>query len=475
MTGTSRKPTGNRDSKGRFTGKGAFDSDFPAPKTCFMPLEQAETALRQALEGAFERLVDARGDKAGAERSVVVCRASPGAGKSWMTRLLLAERYRQKKEDRVAFHLPTLALSDEAANEARGHGLPAQAIRGRTAPLPDGNGTMCDKADLLERAARLGISLIRSFCRRRGEKGRNRLCPHFHSSAYLSQFRTDAKLHFMATNYLAFSETLKDSDFLVVDEAFWRQFVSIRDVPAVAFTTPRTHLASRRAKAHADLLCAASDVVAAMVSGRSPLDLPYSAEDFRGFFRLEWMGKAPNPGLFPDQNVEEQCRRLKRAERNYRQVAAFAMIWRILADAKEAGLSATERLRIVRDGDRLLIRICRKRPPKHEQPMLVLDADADPLILSALDCNVLETHDIALRPNATVIQLHDRRMTKKSLRSNPALREDWRRIIAREVLIDRLGPRGGVLVGASKQVVRQFFEDAGHCFDGMKEDEVSAV
>ncbi len=105
--------------------------------------------------------------------------------------------------------------------------------------------------------------------------------------------------------------------------------------------------------------------------------------------------------------------------------------------------------------------------------MLVLDADADVGILSALEYDIRKVHDVTLRPNALETQLYDRRMTNGSLLKNSGLRESWRRIIAREVLNDRLDKNAGVLVGATRKVVRAFFEDAGHCFDGMSETEVS--
>lgn len=122
--------------------------------------------------------------------------------------------------------------------------MSAGAIRGRFAPSSDGNGKMCEKADLLEHAARLGLSLKKNFCRCDDDDGRERLCPHFHDCRYLSQFRTDVTIRFLATGCLTVPEMLDDTTLRIIDETFWRQFVSIRDVFAAAFTTPRTHPAS---------------------------------------------------------------------------------------------------------------------------------------------------------------------------------------------------------------------------------------
>ncbi|MFD2858222.1 hypothetical protein ACFSZS_30525 [Seohaeicola zhoushanensis] len=105
--------------------------------------------------------------------------------------------------------------------------------------------------------------------------------------------------------------------------------------------------------------------------------------------------------------------------------------------------------------------------------MLVLDADADPEILGALEIDVQRTAHMVLRPQAEVLQVHDRRMTHTSLLRGSKLREEWRRIIRREVLRDREGQGGGVLVGASRKVILRLFEDAGYDFEGLPDAEVS--
>lgn len=460
-----------RDGSGRFTGQGAFDTDLPTPKTKFTTLTEVDGDLREALEGAGEVLASCAETTCGV--ATVVCRASPGAGKSRLARLLMSEKARRGEECRVSFHLPTLDLAEEAANEARDLGLKAQAIRGRSAKRPDGLGPMCAKVDLVERASRLGIGVRDSFCRRVDEDGIEKRCRHFSQCAYLQQFRTEAKHAFLATNYLSLPDPVEKCDLRIVDETFWQQFLSIRDVPVAAFTEPRTFFPRSMACDHAGLLDAAKQVSAALIGGTSPLSLPYSSEDFSKFAALEWQGKAPDPELAPDQSGVLQDHLLKRAEVCFRQVSKFSAIWSVLADAQGAGLSKTERLRLRSDGDRHLIRILRRKELLHSEPMLVLDADADDDILSALGCDVQEKHEVALRPNAKITQLHDRRMTNGSLLTKPGIRETWRQIIAREVLIDKLGQDSGVLVGATRKVVRAFFEDAGHSFDGMTEEQVS--
>ncbi len=109
MTITDTKRSISRDVTGRFTGQGAFDSDAPGPVTNFTSLQDADRDLREALEAADELLALPGQDNVNVP--TVVCRASPGAGKSRLTRLLLAEKEKRGTDQHVSFHLPTLALA----------------------------------------------------------------------------------------------------------------------------------------------------------------------------------------------------------------------------------------------------------------------------------------------------------------------------------------------------------------------------
>lgn len=463
----------SRDSSGRFCGSGAFPSPISAAETTFTPLNSVAQTLRTALEDAHYVLesVAAEEDKV----AVAICRASPGAGKSTLARRLLSERVADGDEGRVMFHVPTLALAEEAAEDARSLGLAAIAVRGRSAATPAGDGTMCAKSELIDRASRIGISARDHFCETTDEDGKIRRCPHFDACPYLEQFRTDASHLFLATRYLSLPDPGHGTCVSrIVDETFWKQFISIGTISAASFSEPRTFLPQDKSAQHADLLATAKELVAKLIAGRSPLELAMTSEEFREMGRLEWQNEAPRPGIAPDQSSKKQSAALARAELNHRQNSRFSAIWTILADAREAGLDQTERLRCFVEDDKHLIQIMRRKPLKHDQPMVVLDADADAEILRALGCDVLAESTVSLRPNATIRQLHDRRMTTGALLRQPALRECWRRIIVGEVLCDRAGKGGGVLVGASRKVVRAFFEDAGHDFSGLSEEALSS-
>jgi len=467
-----------RDPAGRFGGQGACPAEAPAPATMFTRLQDAEPNLRAALSAAITQLTGIEAAEEEAPVPAAVIAASPGAGKSRLARELLATCAGDKP---VVFHAPTLALCEEAADHACEIGGAAHVIRGRFAPDPaEPERQMCRKPALVARGISLGLNIRESFCFNDDAR-----CDQAECCAWLRQFEPDRTIghRYMATSYLGYPDPeAYDGVLRVVDETFWAQHLSFVTIGIDEFRQPRTFMKhftrhgrkeESRVKAHADLIGAAHALVEAMIAGRPPLDLPYSAADYRGFARLEYAAQADIPAPTPDQSETEQSQLLTRAEDALRHVSWYASVWTCLAAAKEAGRTTIERLRLIRGNGRMVIRVCRKHPPQHRQPMLLLDADADPEILGALEIDLQRTAHMALRPNAEVVQVHDRRMTHGSLLQGSELREAWRRVIRREVLSDRVEQGGGVLVGASRKVVLRFFEDAGHDFYGLSDDEVS--
>lgn len=462
-----------RDRLGRFCNAGAF-TIFPACQpTEFTPA----TAARQQLSSALERADRILKEPPGVEGvPSVVIRASPGAGKSTLQREFMAAREAAGLGARVAFHVPTLALAEDAKREATGMGMDAQAIRGRSASKPDGSGPMCAKAALVEQANRIGISAREHFCESVSGDETVRRCPHFVGCAYLAQFKQEASCHFLATAYFNLpKQPGVDPDFRVVDETFWQTLLWIKDVDVVAFKSPRTFLAAADAAEHADLLKAAAEVVSMLGAGRSPLELSYTSEDYAAFAELERKGQAPSSDIRPDEDPSVQKAKLEKAGRQHRQVSRLAAVWIVLREAKECNLASTERLRLFVQGQKEVLRVARKRPLRHKEPLLILDADADSEILTGLGCDIRMQHHLTLRPNAYVTQIHDRHMSNTSLLKSTTLREECRRLIAKEVLRDRITQNAGVLVGAPRAVVQRFFEDAKYDFSAMSDDEASQI
>ena len=378
---------------------------------------------------------------------------------------------------RVAFHVPTLALAEDATHEATGMGMAAQAIRGRSASKPDGSGPMCAKAALVEQANRIGISSREHFCESVAYDGTVRRCPHFEGCAYLAQFKQDASCHFLATAYFNLPKLPGvGPELRVVDEAFWQSFLWIKDVDVVTFKSPRTFLAAADAADHADLLKAASEVAGMLSARRSLSELPYTSDDYAAFAKLERKGQAPASDIRPDEDPAAQKSKLEKAACQHRQVSRLAAVWEVLRDAAEKKLTSTERLRLFVQGQKEVLRVTRKSPLRHKEPLLILDADADSEILAGLGCDIRLQHHLALRPNAHVVQIHDRHMSNTSLHGSEALRDECRRLIANEVLRDRHHPQLRASWSERPgQSCRRFFEDAGHKFSAKSNDEVSQI
>jgi hypothetical protein len=367
-------------------------------------------------------------------------------------------------------------------------GANAVAIRGRDATTPDGRETMCRKSALTSRAARLGLPIREHFCDRRGSDGARQRCAHFEECAYLAQLKPTenggAGQHYLATSYLTLPDpTGRNVGLRIVDETFFQQLEHTVDVPLTAFTQPRLHYPqlirakakTKRTEEHADLLRAAADVAGALVAEKNPLELTHSAENYEQLARMEMAALPDVDGLTPDQDVAAQIKVLDRAERESRLAYRYRRLWLILAEAKRQGRESTERLSLVIVHDVHQIRIFARKDLPSDAPMLLLDADADLDILTAIGCAPRAMTSLSLRPNAQVLQLHDRRMSKGTLLAQPRLRQGWRCIIEREVLHDRDGPQGGVLVGATRAVVKAFFTDAGHDFADLSEAEISQI
>lgn len=274
-----------RDRNGRFGGAGAYAVCVSAKETRFTPLAEAENQLSQALQAADFVLKQAPRDGDGVPTAIV--RASPGSGKSTGQRKLMAACAVAGDPRLVAFHVPTLSLAEEAAQEAAELGLAAQAIRGRSAMQPDGDGPMCAKAETVERASRLGISVRENFCEREDDEGNVTRCPHFEWCAYLGQFKDQTSHRFLATTYFKLpNPDQAKPDQRVVDETFWQGFVKPLDIEAETFRTPRANLPRAKNGPQADLLKAAKDVIGSLENGSGPMSLEYSSADYRAFAQL---------------------------------------------------------------------------------------------------------------------------------------------------------------------------------------------
>lgn len=454
-----------RDAKGRYTGLPALATDKPAPAPEFVTVEQAGERIRDAVR----RFVQ---DKP----PVMAIAASPGAGKSRHAREVLAKALPDLGGD-VAFYTPTLPLAEEAAEHFQQLGVQAIVVRGRLAQdigreerFDDNDmGLMCLRPQLVEAAQKAGLGIGQSVCKR-GKGEQEERCPKWNSCPWVKQWEVPEGpiVRCMAHNYLHLPDgSGRGKPALhVVDESCWQGAYGKGEVPFDSWLQARSPSAfdmwAGEEKA-ADMLAAARDVLTMLQDGADlfQLALTWKPEELREFAKAE--DQRPILGFGPSLSDEKLLGKLKNANAIDKHAGKRAAVWRVLADAIEAGLDKTERV-LIRDGK--IVVHWRKDLP--DGATLHLDADADETILGAMYPEAaIEIVRAELRPRADVVQVTDQTFSKRALIGTPEApagagkRAEICRLVRVEVMHDRAQRGGGVLCVASKAVVAQIFADAG--------------
>jgi hypothetical protein len=494
-----------RDTAGRFTGAGAIEAEpMPAPE--FLSLADAEKALTDAMREALEGAA-AWDAESGEPAPVVVIKATPGAGKSVGLRRALQGFDLAKLGGDAVFYSPTMALSDEAARDAKALGLGDHVTRGRSALTrsalnPETGQPMCARADEADALGGLGVPVKPNLCKRDNGDGTMSLCPFYAvcagleapedggpAPAYLRQWDSlppGPVLRFEAHAYLngRGDGSGRAIGLRIVDEKSWANALRHADVRADAWARadlasvarlPR-HIArqieAKREADAADRVAVARRVLAALQAGESPVLADVSAEDFEDFAKQDAATLPTQLKTLPSAPAHVRKAELEAMARLEREGRKRAAVWRILADAKRRGIDKPERLEWLPDwqgpkGDkepRNVIRVHWMAELPTDAPMILLDADADPVMIERLHPGA-RLVDIAVKPRAEVIQVCDKTFPKAALigPENRGNRDAWADVIRAEVFRDKADPQGarGVLAGGSKAVVRAMFEDAG--------------
>lgn len=487
-----------RDTRGRFKGAGAVATDTPASAPAFQSVESARQAVRQEIE---EFLAEAAAwDETCPEPApVLAIKATQGVGKSTIAREVLGTFDLNHFSGDAVFYAPTLALAEEAAAHAAELDTSGHVTRGRAAVNPAGQGgeRMCQRHELADQVMRAGLQIKPTICRRINYDGETVECPHASGCAYLMQWyflRSQNELRFESSQYLTLSGdgSARELGLRVVDESIWRLFTRTADIPLDVWTRLRSGdgLKSRNKQQQAaaeelaiDATAVSLQVLAALQAGRSPLSIAndageaYSAEIFRELAKIE---RGPDIlGGGPDDSTDELSERI--AEHGGAadpHAGSRAALWSVLADCVERELETTERVRLVRGvpapgtGEiRDVIRVTWLAEAPRNVPVLLLDADADPVILDRLYPGA-RIASFEVEPNAHVVQLTDRTFSKSSL-DKPTNRTEVAALVRSEVYRDKLDGERGVLAIASREVVKWMFEDAGHDLSDMDQDQAS--
>lgn len=489
-----------RDAAGRFTGASHIEAE-PLPAPDFLSLKEAEQALADAMREALEGAAAWDSDS-GEPAPVVVIKATPGAGKSVGLRRALQGFDLTKLGGDAVFYSSTMALSDEAARDAEALGLGFHVTRGRSALNPATGQTMCARADEAEALGSLGLPVKPNLCQRDNGDETMSLCPFYAvcagleapedggpAPAYLRQWEnlpTGPVLRFEAHAYLNArgDGSQRPVGLRIVDEKSWDKALRHADVRVDAWgraELPRLaqmprHIAQKIqgkiTAATADRLAVARRVLEALQAGESPVLADVSAEEFEQFAREDAATVPTSLSTPPSATAEARKRELEAMAQLEREGRKRAAVWRILAEAKRAGIDKPERLEWLPDyrgpkgnkEPRDVIRVHWMTELPSDAPMILLDADADPVMIERLHPGA-RLVNIAVKPSAEVIQVADRVFSKATLigPENRGNRDAWADIVRAEVFRDKTDPKGArrVLAGGSKAVVRAMFEDAG--------------
>jgi hypothetical protein len=360
---------------------------------------------------------------------------------------------------------------------------PAFQTLGRSAANPDApDERMCRKWELAEQTARAGLRVRETLCEFT-ENGRDEpaRCPHFESCAYLQQFREISSEPVDRYASHAFTNlpdpTQRSVARRVIDEKFWPSMLKTTVVAAASFEKerrlPRKTNGRIQTKVPFDeqaLLKAAAEVLDALRSGRSLSDLPYPASDYWCFAQQERSLGDGLPAITSDMPDAEQARQLEQALASRNNAHRYASIWEALAQARAQSRQMPDRIELrtrtyqqVDSGSTAEVEeivVHELKEMVSNPPTLVLDADASETILRVFFPGI-DVHHATLEPNAEIIQVSSHRMSTTALLNTPSLRERCKRLIEAEVERDRKGHAGGVLLGCTKKVARQFFLDEG--------------
>lgn len=365
------------------------------------------------------------------------------------------------KKRRVLYLVPSIDLADELRERASAMGIDARVIRGRSQALPgrpDGSDDrMCRKWQIAEGVASLGYNVTETLCSGTGEDGKKAKCPFADQCAYMRQVaenRDKPGLLIGAHQYLPLKMELlreKDIDLLIIDESFWQSLTRETRVNIDRFKTwraaggkgyfpksgeRRKEAEERRQDDTADFHVVHQKAIKAIDLATSERRQP-TLEDFRaaglttGDCRFAAGIEYSNLGtvaLYPNMAEDEQREALKKAV--VREAFGFARWWKILgaelATERDElhGIEAKIGHLNPRSGElENIFALSYSAEPRFQSvPVLMIDADADPLIIERFYPESGFETIRAEWQNVRIVQCADRTGSKAAF-ANPANRE----------------------------------------------------
>jgi hypothetical protein len=346
-----------------------------------------------------------------------------GLGKTTVTLQVLAQMAQGKT---VHYYAPTLELGEEVVTKARRLGLDAHLIRGREANRKDPTRwpALCLKDDVAASLGRVGRNIWESLCFRKDDLGNVTKCQYFHGCGYVDQFDDlEGKLIVLAHEYLTLPKALiANPDLVIVDERFHGPLIRPQPLPLERITAQRS---LPKDGGHFRQLSQDARVAAqAVEAGKTMAQVGLTPDRLRQMAQDEERLAEP-PNIWPDMPYAEQRTRAQQLA----EIEAFrlAKLWRTLAQDNDR---VSQRVVIARGiewkgelQDRLFIHKAAEPKINKRVPLLLLDADHDPLIGAA---TLPTNRRTVIRPaiSAQVTQVRDTVCSRNKLLSSPARRAD---------------------------------------------------
>lgn len=366
------------------------------------------------------------------------------------------------KERRVLYLVPSIDLADELRDRARAMKIDARVIRGRSQPLPGrpsgSDERMCAKHEIAEGVASLGHNVTETLCSGPGPDGKKVDCPFKESCPYFRQLAENRKrpgLLIGAHQYLPLRmELLKedDIDLVVIDESFWQSLTRDGRVNIDRFKTwrgagrkgyqPKTgekrKIADERHQEDTiDFVAVHEKAVAAIDLATKERRQPTLADfraagitasdcKFAAGIEFSHLGAVD---LYPNMAEADQREALKQAV--VREAFAFARWWKILAAELETGregelhgIEAKIGHFNPRSGElENIFALAYSQEPRFQTvPVLMIDADADPVVIERFYPGAGFETIRAEWQNVRIVQCADRTGSKSAF-ANPENRE----------------------------------------------------
>lgn len=398
-------------------------------------------------------------------------RVTPGLGKtSTALRVIAANATELLSRGHVLYYAPTLELAAQAAEDilAIDPNLPVSVVRGRAALRPDESGRrMCERHELANAVAPFVHSVTEALCRRISEDGSFEEAACAKDCPYLAQRDMKGpRIHFLSHAYLPIMPPIDRDEHValrVVDEKFWPALVRTSRIPLDAFmSSPNSKYP---AGLRGGLLSAKTEILDALQSGE-PLSSSLRAAGIQADLlkNLAAAEKSQRDKLeiSPGDNDAAAKYRID----TFNRIGWIKSIKReaVFKNAVDAIDNGTNRLSFSETAaldSPSTVNIHSVEKLERDAPVLMLDADAIPDLITALVPGS-EFRSLEAPQDAEVVQVTDRTLSNAWLLDDDQggkRRKKVLDIVAREVSRPN---ESGVLLVATKSVLRQLHQDVGH-------------